>query len=337
MIRTLQPHILVNNRIGGLPGDFVTPEQTIGRYQEAPPWESCITLGTQWSWKPNDEIKSLKESLQTLIRCAGGDGNLAYNVGPMPDGRIEDRQAEVLLGMGTWLRQYGQTIYGTRGGPYLPGRWGASTRVDKKVFLHIMDWSQDEINLPPLNKTVVNSSLLNGGEVFVRQNEQGITVRVSREFRNEIDTIVALELDGPAMDLKPTCMPSGSLAVRKAIKASSVWGSGYEPELAFDDDDTTRWGAASGTRSGWLEVDLGTDRTFSRALINQEGWNRISELELQSWNGDSWTTFYASPDGERLEGKLNLEFQPVTARRVRLNIPKSTDVITIWEVQLFQK
>jgi alpha-L-fucosidase len=139
------------------------------------------------------------------------------------------------------------------------------------------------------------------------------------------------------MDLKPTCMPSGSLAVRKAIKASSVWGSGYEPELAFDDDDTTRWGAASGTRSGWLEVDLGTDRTFSRALINQEGWNRISELELQSWNGDSWTTFYASPDGERLEGKLNLEFQPVTARRVRLNIPKSTDVITIWEVQLFQK
>ena len=337
MIRDLQPGILVNNRIGGLPGDFVTPEQTIGRYQEDPPWESCITLGTQWSWKPNDEIKSLKESLQILIRCAGGDGNLAYDVGPMPDGRIEDRQAEVLRGMGDWLKQYGETIHGTRGGPYLPGGWGASTRVDKTVFLHIMDWSQDELHLPPLNKTIVNSSLLNGGQAVVRQSEDGITVRVSGEFRNEIATIVALELDGPAGDLKATTMPSGSLAARKAVKASSVWGPGYEPELAFDDDDTTRWGAASGSRSGWLEVDLGTDRTIGRALINQEGWNRISAFELQYWNGDSWTTFHASPDGERVEGKLNLEFQPVTARRVRLSVTEATDVVTIWEFQLFQK
>ena len=107
--------------------------------------------------------------------------------------------------------------------------------------------------------------------------------------------------------------------------------------LGSDDDETTRWGAALGTRSGWLEVDLGTDRTFGRALINQEGWNRIGEFELQRWNGDSGETFYASADGERLEGKLDLEFPPVTARRVRLNITKSTEVITIWEFQLFQQ
>ncbi len=345
MIRTLQPGILVNNRIGGLPGDFVTPEQTIGRYQEDPPWESCITLGTQWSWKPQDEVKSLQESLQTLIRCAGGDGNLAYNVGPMPDGRIEERQADVLRGMGDWLRQYGQTIYGTRGGPFLPGRWGASTRADKTIYLHVMDWSQDELHLPPLNRSVVRSSLLNspqpsgsqdnGGEVFVHQNEEGITIRVAKEFRNETDTIVALEMDGPVTDLKPRSMPSGSLAVRKAITASSVWGSGYEPALAFDDDDTTRWGAAPGSRSGWLEVDLGADRTFQRAVINQEGWNRIREFELQRWNGNAWETFYVSPAGESVAGKVNLEFPPVTARRVRLNIPASSDVITIWEFQLF--
>ena len=335
MIRTLQPGILVNNRIGGLPGDFVTPEQTIGRYQEDPPWESCITLGTQWSWKPNDEIKSLQESLQTLIRCAGGDGNLAYDVGPMPDGRIEERQAVILRGMGDWLRQYGQTIHGTRGGPFLPGRWGASTRADKTIYLHVLEWSQDELLLPPLERSVVSSSLLNGGDVSVHQSKDGITIRVAREFRNEIDTIVAVEMDGPVKDLKPRSMPSGSLAVRKAVQASSAWGLGYEPELACDDDDTTRWGAAPGSRSGWLEVDLGTERTFQRAVINQEGWNRISEFELQSWNGNAWATFYASPAGERVAGKLHLEFQPVTARRVRLNIPASTDVITIWEFQLF--
>ena len=53
--------------------------------------------------KPGDSMKSKKECLDTLIRCAGGDGNLLFNVGPMPDGRIEPRQVERLKEMGLWL------------------------------------------------------------------------------------------------------------------------------------------------------------------------------------------------------------------------------------------
>jgi len=64
------------------------------------PWESCITICTQWSWKPNDKMKSLKECIQTLLRTAGGDGNLLFNVGPMPTGEIEPRQVERLKEMG---------------------------------------------------------------------------------------------------------------------------------------------------------------------------------------------------------------------------------------------
>ena len=53
-----------------------------------------MTLGTQWSWKPDDEIKSLKRCIDVLVTCAGRNGNLALNTNPMPDGRIEPRQAE---------------------------------------------------------------------------------------------------------------------------------------------------------------------------------------------------------------------------------------------------
>ena len=63
-------------------------------------WESCITIGRQWAWKPNDDMKSLKQCLQTLITCAAGDGNLLFNVGPTPDGVIEARQIERLREMG---------------------------------------------------------------------------------------------------------------------------------------------------------------------------------------------------------------------------------------------
>ena len=119
MIRKLQPRILINNR-DGLPEDFDTPEQRIGKFQNDRPWESCITICKQWAWKPDDQMKSLKECLETLVRCAGGDGNLLFNVGPMPDGRIEPRQVERLEEMGEWLSKYGETIYGTRGGPWKP-------------------------------------------------------------------------------------------------------------------------------------------------------------------------------------------------------------------------
>ncbi|MFO7976346.1 MAG: alpha-L-fucosidase, partial [Candidatus Hydrogenedentota bacterium] len=85
MIRELQPHVLINNR-AGLPGDFDTPEQRVGKFQNDRPWESCITICRQWAWKPDDAMKSFEECIRTLVRCAGGDGNLLFNVGPMPSG-----------------------------------------------------------------------------------------------------------------------------------------------------------------------------------------------------------------------------------------------------------
>ncbi len=55
-----------------------------------------------------------------MITCAGGDGNLLLNVGPMPTGEIEARQAERLKEMGAWLAKNGASIHGTRGGPFPP-------------------------------------------------------------------------------------------------------------------------------------------------------------------------------------------------------------------------
>ena len=87
MIRKLQPNIVMNNR-GGLPGDFDTPEQRVGGFNRERPWETCMTICQQWAWKPGDRLKSLEQCLQTLLYTVGGDGNLLFNVGPMPDGRI---------------------------------------------------------------------------------------------------------------------------------------------------------------------------------------------------------------------------------------------------------
>jgi alpha-L-fucosidase len=218
--RALQPDILVNDRTGA-PGDFDTPEEHVGLCQFIRPWESCITLGTQWTWKPNDKLKPYTDAVQMLVACAIGDGNLALNTGPMPDGRIEPRQVEEFRKVGQWLQKYGESIYGTRGGPFvapdmgqrsfnqdlirftMPGArwWGGSTHKGNTVYLHILRWPSDTIALAAIPRKIIKTCVLTGGEATVRQTRTGIEIRVPAIQRDAIDTILRLDLDGPATGL----------------------------------------------------------------------------------------------------------------------------------------
>ena len=336
MIRTLQPHILINNRCG-LPADFDTPEQTIGRYQVNRPWETCMTICRQWAWKPDDQMKTLKECLNVLVRCTGGDGNLLFNVGPMPTGEIEPRQVQRLKEMGQWLGKYGQTIYKTRGGPWKPGPWGSSTHTGNTVYVHVLQWTGDSVTLPGIAKKIVSNSVLTGGKADVKQTDEAVTISVPQGDRQEIDTIIALTLDGPAADATPKRLASESIAKGKKGAASNVFGKNvatYGPDKAFDDDPETRWATDGGTREAWLEVDLGSPQTFDRVKIDEAVGRRVTEFELQAKQGDAYKTF---AKGKRIGPDFEMKFAPVTAQVVRLNILKATDGPTIAEFEILKK
>ena len=332
MIRRFQPHIIINNR-AGLPADHDTPEQRIGKFQTDRPWETCMTICRQWAWKPNDQMKSLKQCIQTLVWVVGGDGNLLFNVGPMPDGRIEPRQVERLKEMGDWLKKYGHTIYGTRGGPFKNGTWGASTYKDDTIYVHVLNWPADTLTLPPIPKKIIASSVLTGGTITVKQTTEAIEISVLQAHRRELDTIIELKLDGPAGEITPRALPSDSLTAGKKAAASNVFQNSrsYGPDKAIDDDSATRWATDSGTKQAWLEVDLVKSMMFNRAIVSEE-FNRVQQFELQYKDGDQWRTF---AEGTKIGQKLKLEFSPVTARYVRLNILKAAEGPTIWEFQLF--
>jgi alpha-L-fucosidase len=238
--RTLQPSLIVNNRVakgrqdmagttaaGTFGGDYDTPEQQVGSFRADRPWESCITICRQWAWKPGDEMKTLEECVRKLVACAGGDGNLLLNVGPMPTGEIEARQAARLREIGDWLKVHGESVYGTRGGPFKPGSSetvppgagpgapaapGAaaprlrftSTRRQRTVYVHVFEWpAEGPLVLPALERRIVNSSVVGGGLAEARQTAGGTEIRVAPEARRPIDTVVRLELDGPAGTLGP--------------------------------------------------------------------------------------------------------------------------------------
>ncbi len=192
-IRALQPNILINNRCG-MRADFDTPEQMIGAFQDQRPWESCITICKQWAWKPDDVLKSFEECIHTLVRVVGGDGNLLLNVGPMPDGRIELRQVERLREIGSGFSAMARA-FTARGGPFLPGAWGASTQVNNSIYLHILAWPEETLNLSPLPAKSHRRCALTGGRVSVEQNSSGIAINVAPADRNSVNTLVRLTVE----------------------------------------------------------------------------------------------------------------------------------------------
>jgi alpha-L-fucosidase len=336
MMRTLQPQIIINDRCG-LRADNDTPEQFIGKMQTGRPWETCMTIGDQWSWKPNDRIKSLKTCMQTLVKVVCGDGNLLFNVGPMPNGEIEARQVETLKKMGEWLKKYGESIYNTRGGPFARANWGGATMNGNTIYVHILNADLETVTLPPISAKIVSNSVLTGGTATVKQTDESIEISVPKADRQEIDTIVVLKLDSPAADIKIEGVNMPSAAAGKKAAASNVYQkqeAEYGPQNAFDGDSDSRWATDAGTHQAWLEVDLGESKKIGSAMIAEADFgDRVQKFELQAKTDGQWKTFYS---GKTIGSDRFIKFTPVTAQVFRLNILEATEGPTLSEFQLFQ-
>ncbi len=215
-LKKLKSNVIINNRLGKeiagvinkkidlekMVGDYDTPEQTVGRMNMEIPWESCFTICSQWSWKPNDTMKSLPECLRIISQTAGGNGNLLLNVGPMPDGRIEARQVTRLKEVGDWLKLNGEAVYNTLGGPYEPTAAYAATRKQNKIYLHVIKTDTSEIilkNLPGRN--ILNAHTTNNENITIEKNSDTYKVMLPTNRAGKTEYMIVLELDGDAEKL----------------------------------------------------------------------------------------------------------------------------------------
>lgn len=206
-LRKLQPQAIINGR-ADMPEDFHSREGdgALGKFDNEHPWELCTTLAGAWGYQPDKSPKSLKDCIQLLAKVAGRDGNLLLNIGMRPDGQIDPPQERRLREIGEWLGKYGASIYSTRGGPFLPGDYGASTHRDKTIYVHVLKWPEGKLLLPAIPAKIVRASVLTGGEAAFTQTEHGIEITVTLDHRRDMDTVIALELDQPANALAPVAV-----------------------------------------------------------------------------------------------------------------------------------
>ena len=159
--------------------------------------ESCITMNDSWGFRITDHgYKSVNEIVKTLINAAGRNSNLLLNVGPMPNGEIQQEFRDTLAAVGKWTKQYGYTIYGTRGGPMQPEKWGVTTQDDKYVYLHLLETpSLNKIFVPGKYQVAKIRAINFNQNREVRSVENGVTISLLPSVLTNIDNIIVLPKD----------------------------------------------------------------------------------------------------------------------------------------------
>lgn len=299
-----------------------------------PQWEMCVPIESSvWFWSGGKQAntKDLEHCLKLLVMCSSGDGNLLLNISPMPDGRIQSLQAEILRGMGRWLARYGESIYATRGGPYKPGPWGGAMRKGSKVYLHVLQELQGgELTLPGLPVKIVGHRMLTGGTVEVEQGKEHLRIVLDEAARGApIDRIIELELEDNALTIEPIETDrSESLTQNATVTASSEHSyerpsgkrvcDAAENVVGNENRRGGIWTARADDAQPWIAIDLGEPVVFQQIYL-VENHTRIRKFEVQCSGdgGDQWQTVY---HGGRMNYCSVRLAEPVTARKVRVNV-----------------
>ncbi|MCS7464286.1 alpha-L-fucosidase [Paenibacillus doosanensis] len=179
MIRSIQPDIIIDNRLGGniraaepeeYAGDFFSPEQIIppGGIVDVNgkpvPWEACITLNDHWGYHSADKnYKSAQQVIRTLVECVSKNGNLLLNVAPDAKGEIGRETLDVLQEVGEWLRLNGGSIYGCGAADRPKPEWGRYTQNDNKLYAHVYDRGIGPIYFEGLKGKIAKARLLRDG------------------------------------------------------------------------------------------------------------------------------------------------------------------------------
>jgi len=210
LIHKLQPQALIgsNHHLSPNPGedfqmfekdlpgkgtkDFATSADDIGNL----PLEVCETINGSWGFNLKDrKHKSEKELVQYLVKAAGYGSNLLLNVGPMPNGKIQDEHIESLKKIGKWVKQNGQTIYNTKRGPISPSDEIASTQDGNIVYIHLLDNNKSEYFIEGFKSKFKNISYLDSNKkVSYKKTKTGLHLILDKKEINSIDTILIMEL-----------------------------------------------------------------------------------------------------------------------------------------------
>lgn len=192
--RKKQPGLIVVDRwVPSDYEDYLTPERKVLEKPISVPWESCVTLGNDWGWVPNDKYKSGTEVIQLLAGIVAKGGNLLLGVGPDGKGDFDPKIKQTLAEVGKWLDTNGDAIYATKPiAPYSEGNLLYTSKGERTIFgIYLPTATEKE--LP--SQIVIKNNLKGKLKVTLLTNKQklsyknvngGISVSIPKSLRSEL-------------------------------------------------------------------------------------------------------------------------------------------------------
>jgi alpha-L-fucosidase len=210
LIHRLQPQCLISNNhhLLPIPGeDFQAFEKDLpghnttgfgGQAVSKLPLETCETMNDSWGFNITDRnYKSTKKLLQYLVKAACYNSNFLLNVGPMPDGIIQQEFVDTLAKIGSWVEEHGETIYGTRGTNIPVKSWGGFTQKGKTMYMHILERPEQQgyVFVPELKQPIQKVTMYKGTkEVKFKQQPEGTFIFLDGVTMGDVDTILELKM-----------------------------------------------------------------------------------------------------------------------------------------------
>jgi len=176
-------------------------------------WQTDTSVSyNSWGYITNHKYKPVNVIVDDLVDIVSKNGVLLLNIGPKPDGTIPQKEKDILLSLGSWLKTNGEGIYGSRpwkifGEGPTSNEEGAHQEHKQKgytsqdirfttkgdnLYAWLMQWPSGTSTIkslasgnPHTAKPVKSVSLLGHGPVEFKQSEAGLEITLPKDAPTE--------------------------------------------------------------------------------------------------------------------------------------------------------
>ena len=166
----------------------------------------------------------MDEKLLTLIKVVSRGGNYLLNIGPKGDGTVVPFEAEVLKGMGQWLKNHNEAIYGTSGNPFPESfPWGEVTSKDNCLYLILSGKPTNTIVLSGISGKLKYATMMDDQKTILKakaEKENLVITVPDGIFQKHSFQVIKIEFERK-FQIKPVLLPIAkmqTLNFQNAIK-----------------------------------------------------------------------------------------------------------------------
>jgi len=163
-------------------------------------WETIPTTNNSYGYSSTDNShKPPEHFIRLLATATSKGGNVLLNVGPMGNGKWDSKDVSIFNAIGEWMDKNGESIYGaTRTNDIPIPNWGAITKKDNKLYLHVHQWpSNGVLWLGSLSADIQSARILPTGQTLTYSKvDRDIKIDVPLVCPDALSTVIVLTLNG---------------------------------------------------------------------------------------------------------------------------------------------